>query len=639
MADEGFKRKLAAILSADVEGYSRLMDDDEEATVRTLTAYRTAIADLVDKFRGRIVDTPGDNILAEFTSVVDAVSCAVEIQQELAERNADLPDERKMQFRIGVNLGDVIDEEERIYGDGVNIAARIESLSEAGGVCISHSAYDQIKNKLNFGYEYLGEHKVKNIRESVKAYRVLVAPEFEGKLIGFDKKASNKRWIWVAAAAVVAAVVGLGIWQYYLRRPFVEPASEEKMAFPLPEKPSVVVLPFVNMTGDPNKDYLADAISDNITTALAAIPDIFVIDRNSALSFKQESVQVKQVAEELGIQYVVEGSLQKAEEGFQLTTRVVDAIAGRNLWAKRFKKDLNDIFETQDEIAINILKAIHAKSTHGSDVVFNLGTKSVEARNYFAKGKDHYSIYDCKKMGKAIVLYKKALEIDPGYAAAWASLAQVYHAVSNKGYACGILPTEARKLRTDCLTKALEIDSTASGAHMLLAEIYQQDGQYEMAVKQLEDAIEKNPNSAELHFKLGELLGEGGRPKQAIALIEKAMRLNPFYPWYYLGTLSRSYFLFEQYNDGLKIAEQLLDRGQKEVDKQVITSGHWWCAVNLVELGQIEQAQAHMKEYLSLLPGANANVFEGLYKDRFQNPEDLERICTAINKAGLRWYR
>ena len=192
MADKGYKRKLSAILSADVEGYSRLMGDDEEATVRTLTSYRTAITDFVQQFSGRIVDSPGDNILAEFTSVVDAVNCAVEIQRDLAELNDKLPDNRKMQFRIGVNLGDVIDEEERIYGDGVNIAARVESLSDAGGICISHSAYDQIKNKLKFGFEYIGEHEVKNIREPVKAYRVLMAPEFEGKFIGFDKKASKK---------------------------------------------------------------------------------------------------------------------------------------------------------------------------------------------------------------------------------------------------------------------------------------------------------------------------------------------------------------------------------------------------------------------------------------------------------------
>ena len=393
------------------------------------------------------------------------------------------------------------------------------------------------------------------------------------------------------------------------------------------------------MTGDPSQDYLADAISDNITTALATIPDIFVIDRSSALSFKEKSVQVKQVAEELGVQYVVEGSLQRAGEGLQLSTRVVDALAGRNLWAKRFKRDLSDIFDAQDEIAINILKAIHAKSAPGSDVKFNLGTKSIEARNYFEKGKSHHSLHDCGEMGKAVASYKKALEIDSGYAAAWASLAQVYHAISNAGPNCGIEPTEARKLRTDCLTKALEIDSTMPIAHALLAEIYQQNGQYEMAVKQLEDAIEKNPNSAELHFKLGEMLDEGGRSKEAIALIEKAIRLNPFYPGKYLAVLCRSYFLLRQYDNGLEIADQLLARGEKEGDNYMIRNGHWCNAIILVELEQIEQAQAHMKEYLEFYPLAMVNVYEGLYKDRFQNAADLERICDSMHKAGMRRFK
>ncbi len=233
MAEEGFKRKLAAILSADVEGYSRLMDDDEEKTVRTLTSYRTAITDLVQQFRGRVVDTPGDNLLAEFTSVVDAVNCAVEIQRELAERNAELPYNRKMEFRIGVNLGDVIEEEGRIYGDGINIAARVESLSEAGGICI-----DQVENKLGLEYEDLGEHQVKNITRPIRVYRVLSFPGAAAHRVVQAKEALGRKWrkIALSSAVVVVVVVVLGVWQFYMRRPSVEPASVEKMAFPLPER-------------------------------------------------------------------------------------------------------------------------------------------------------------------------------------------------------------------------------------------------------------------------------------------------------------------------------------------------------------------------------------------------------------------
>ncbi len=262
MAGEGFKRKLTAILSADVEGYSRLMDDDEDATVRTLTSYRSAITAFVQQFSGRVVDSPGDNILAEFTSVVEAVNSAVEMQRDLAEHNAKLPNKRKIQFRIGVNLGDVIDEENRIYGDGVNIAARIESLSDAGGICISHSTYDQIKNKLNFGYEYLGEHEVKNIREPVKVYRVLMAPEFEGERIGFEKKTSKTRWMQVAVA-VVSIFICLIIYQVYQSRQIL-PVKEA-----LAEEPSIAVLPFDNMSDDPEQGYFGDGISEDLITDLS----------------------------------------------------------------------------------------------------------------------------------------------------------------------------------------------------------------------------------------------------------------------------------------------------------------------------------------------------------------------------------
>jgi len=342
MADESFKRKLAAILSADVEGYSRLMDDDEEATVRTLTAYRTAITDLVQQFRGRVVDSPGDNILADFTSVVDAVNCAVEIQRDLAERNAELPDNRKMQFRIGVNLGDVIDEDGRIYGDGVNIAARMESLAEAGGICISGRAHDQVENKLGLEYEDLGKHQVKNIARPIQVYRVLSYPGAAAHRVVQAKTNLGRRWrkIGLSVAVVVLVVAALGIWQFYMRRPTVEPASVEKMAFPLPEKPSIAVLPFDNMSGDPEQDYIADGFTENIITGLSQIPAMFVIARNSVFTYKGKPVKVKQVSEELGVKYVLEGSIQKVGDRLRVNAQLIDALEGHHLWAERHDRDL-----------------------------------------------------------------------------------------------------------------------------------------------------------------------------------------------------------------------------------------------------------------------------------------------------------
>ena len=312
MTEERAKRKLSAILSADVKGYSRLMQDDESSTVQTLKAYRELMTSFTQEYRGRVVDSPGDNVLAEFGSVVDAVECSVKVQQELKEKNAGLPESRRMEFRIGVNLGDVIEDEDRIYGDGVNIAARVEGLAEGGGICISRTAYDQIKKKLPLGYEYLGEHSVKNIDDPVRVYRVLMESKDAGKLIG-KQKPKSKRWVWaMAAAAVVVLIVGgVTIWQFYFRLPSVESALVENMAFPLPEKPSIAVLAFDNMSGDQKQEYIADGISENIITTLSKVPDLFVIARNSSFTYKGKPVKIQEVSEELGVRYVLEGSVQR----------------------------------------------------------------------------------------------------------------------------------------------------------------------------------------------------------------------------------------------------------------------------------------------------------------------------------------
>jgi len=299
MAGKGFKRKLAAILSADVEGYSRLMGDDEEATIRTLTAYRTAMSDLIQQYRGRVVDTTGDNLMAEFTSVVDAVNCAVEIQRELTERNAELTYNRKMEFRIGVNLGDVIEEEGRIYGDGVNIAARVESLAEAGGICITGRAYDQIANKLGLEYEHLGEHRVKNISTPLRVYRVLSYPGAAAHRVVQAKKVVRRKWRIVAVALsiiIILAIAVVTIWEIYFHLPSVEIVATEDKVFNLPKGPKVAVLPFDNMSGDPEHDYLSDGLTENIITGLSGYLRFFVIARHSSFFYKGKSVNVQQVA-------------------------------------------------------------------------------------------------------------------------------------------------------------------------------------------------------------------------------------------------------------------------------------------------------------------------------------------------------
>ena len=292
MAEEKFRRKLTAILSADVAGYSRLMAEDESATVKTLETYREVMSTLIMQHRGRVIDSPGDNLLAEFTSVVDAVQCAVAVQKEFQARNTELPENRRMEFRIGINLGDVIEEGDRIYGDGVNIAARLEGLAAPGGICISKTAFDQIESKLPLGYEYLGEQTVKNIAKPVGAYHVLMEPR-------------------------------------------VTVAGKEKRALQLPKEPSIAVLPFANISGDPEQEYFSDGLTEEIITALSKVYNMFVIARNSTFAYKGKPVKVQQVGEELGVRYVLEGSVRKAGDRVRITAQLVDAATGGHLWSER----------------------------------------------------------------------------------------------------------------------------------------------------------------------------------------------------------------------------------------------------------------------------------------------------------------
>jgi TolB-like protein len=332
-----------------------MMGEDEAATVQTLKTYREVMASHIQQHRGRVVDSPGDNLLAEFGSVVDALDCAVKIQHELKAKNSELPEQSRMEFRIGVNLGDVIEDEERIYGDGVNVASRVEGLAEGGGICISGTAFDQIAKKLPLGYEYLGEQTVKNIEKPIRVYRVLMDPEAAGKVIG-EKRPISRHWRW-AAVALIVVVGALVIWNFYFRPPF-EPASVERMAFALPDKPSIAVLPFVNLSEDPKQEYFSDGLTEEIITALSKVPKVFVIARNSTFSYKGKPVKVNQIAEELGVRYVLEGSVRKAEDRVRITAQLIDAIKGHHLWAERYDRDLKDIFAIQDEITKEIIAAL-----------------------------------------------------------------------------------------------------------------------------------------------------------------------------------------------------------------------------------------------------------------------------------------
>ncbi len=536
MADEGFKRKLAAILSADVEGYSRLMDDDEEATVRTLTSYRTAITDLVQQFRGRVVDTPGDNILADFTSVVDAVNCAVEIQRDLAERNAELPYNRQMQFRIGINLGDVIEEDGRIYGDGVNIAARVESLSEAGGICISGRAYDQVANKLGLEYENLGEHQVKNISTPIRVYRVLSYPGAAAHRVVQAKETLGRRWrkIGFSAAVVVLIALAIGVWQFYMRRPSIEPASVEKMAHPLPDKPSIAVLPFDNMSNDPDQDYFGDGISEDLITDLSKIPDLLVISRLSSFTYKGKSVKIEQIAEELGVRYVLEGSVRKADNTVRINAQLIDAATGHHLWAERYDGDMSDIFTLQDKITRKIAASLAVKLTEDEqDRLAQKDTNNIEAYEAYLKGSDIANSLrnDPEKFAESLPWFEKAVELDPDYSLAYAALAETYifgslFGIQNK---LGISSRLAYMRGINYLQMAMK--NPTNIAYRIAARVYTYQRQHEKALDYGMKAIALGPNEYKSNAFMATFLILAGRPDEAVAFAEKMRRADPACLW------------------------------------------------------------------------------------------------------------
>jgi adenylate cyclase len=330
--EERVKRKLSAIVSADVAGYSRLMGEDEVSTVRTLEAYRKVMSDLIEQFRGRVVDSPGDNLLSEFSSVVDAVQCAVEIHEVIRAKNEELPEDRRMLFRIGVNLGDVIEEGDRIYGDGVNIAARLEGLADAGGICISGSAHEQIKNKLALGYEYIGEHTVKNIAEPLKVYRVPVGPRAAFPKEGDEKRTRLENWQWTALGAVGAIIVIIGalaIWNFYLRQAPVVSDMEEGPK-------TIAVIPFVNLSSDPEQEYFVDGLSEELLNSLTKIPDLLVTARTSSFAFKGTDKKVQGIANELGVAHILEGSVRKAGNALRITAQLIRAADGFHLWSETY---------------------------------------------------------------------------------------------------------------------------------------------------------------------------------------------------------------------------------------------------------------------------------------------------------------
>jgi len=589
------ERRLAAILAADVVGYSRLMSEDETGTLERLNALRKDLVQpKIRERKGRIVKVMGDGLLAEFPSVVEAVRCAIDIQRSMAGRDAGLADDRRIRLRIGVNLGDIIIEGNDIYGDGVNIAARLEGLADPGGVCISGPAFDTVEGKLDAQFEDIGQRQVKNIAKPVRIYRIVVAT---GK--GDRTETSFE------------ARIGLD--------------------FSIPDYPSIAVLPFTVMGDDPGQEFFADGVAEDIITALSKISRLLVVARNSSFAYKGKAIDVKQVSREQGVRYVLEGSVRKAGNRVRVTAQLIDATTGLHLWAERYDRELEDIFAVQDEITREIVVAMDVQLREGEQHrVWSRGTENLEAWECIRLATDDVLGGSADKQPRAKELVGRALALDPDYAIAWAMRAWLYFTEADVG---GGIGTEERFNKSQaeafrCGRRALEVDPNCAEAYGVLALTHLNAGEHDAAIEMTERAIALAPNSPEILGGVASaVMRKSGRPDRGADCVKKAMRLSPFYRPGMLRALGNNYRLSGRLKEAVACYRESLKR----------ETGYLAAYVNLAsalgELGWLEEAQEAARQVLQQDPDFSISAYaKGL---SYRNSSDLRRIVEGLRRAGL----
>ena len=618
-------RKLSAILSSDVVGYSRLMGEDERATLETLKAYRQVIGILVADHGGRVVDSPGDALLADFPSAVEAVRCAVEMQRELAQRNAMLPEHRRMVVRIGINLGDVIEQDAALYGDGVNIAARLQALAEPGGICVSGTVYDQIEGKIPLTLRFVGEQTVKNIPKAIRAYYVAVETGQAANRAKPPRQRASRRALWISVVLLLLLAAGAGIWTYANRAGL----SSKEMGFAsagalqLPDKPSIAVLPFVNMSDDPKQEYFSDGMTEDVITSLSKRSGLFVIARNSVFTYKGRAVKPEQVSRELGVRYILEGSVRKADQQVRITAQLIDTTSGYHLWAEHYDGKLRDIFALQDGITQKIVAAIAPKLLAGEQPLSgHPETNNIEAYDLVLRGIPLLNGIRKDSTAAARQMFQTAIALDPHYARAYANLAWVYFISWEFQWT-----PDSQDRSLEAAKKAVALDDSSSDAHCVLGWNLLWKKQHDLAIGELEKAVSLDSNNSDAYTFLGEVLNFAGKPEEAIGFHKKAMRLDPNYPFYVMFNLAHSYFLLRRYDEALAAYGEVLSRNPD------FLPAHEQLAVVYIEQGQKQRAQAEVAECLRINPGDSLALLRAL---PYKSQADLDRNISALREAGLK---
>ncbi len=589
MPEEGFEHKLAAILSADVVGYSRLMAEDEVATVRTLSVYRDKISSDVHENGGRVVDFVGDNMLAEFSSALKAVDCAVKIQEALDQLNAKLDDNRRMLFRIGIDLGEVLIDNDVIYGDGINIASRLEGLAEPGGICISEFVYRQVHNKLHVGFVDIGTEKLKNISTPVRVYKV------------------------VERETEVAAMVNNA------------PPDQER-SLPLPEKPSLAVLPFVNLSADSKQDYFSDGLTMDIMTALVRIPGLFLISEISMFSYKSQALSTRELGRQLGVSHVLDGGVRKEGDRIRITARLSETTTGRQVWAERYDRKIDDIFAVQDEITERIVEALDVKLVTGemAHTIRNV-IRDPKALESYYRGWEALFGSTKDDIKEAQEMFEETMRLEPESSFGYALAAWAHWWSADQGLSENVALSLERAI--ELARKAEDLEDFTGLPHLVMAQIHLFKRDHDKALEAAEKAVLARPSCDLSYIAKANILTYLGRPTEAIDLAKYAIRLAPVYPPFFQKTLAAAFYGSGQYEAAIESAKKVLENDKDDLDSLLILAG-----ANAA-LDRPEQASKAATEVKRVKPDFSLKKYAATQP--YRDPKILERVTTMLKRAGL----
>jgi adenylate cyclase len=628
------ERRLSAVLAFDMVGYSRLIGVDEQGTLAAFRRHRNAIfSPRAAQYHGRIVKFTGDGALIEFSSVVDSVCFAVEVQVDLGRENSGVSEDRQFRYRVGVNIGDIVLDEGDIYGDGVNVAARLQVLADPGGICVSGTAFEQVRGKLDLTFEHLGEKQVKNIVEAVTVYRVRLDEKALALVTPIVRKTTTAHGgrgkLAATATALLLGLMGATLWLWQPWTHLSPRTTVERFAYPLPDKPSIAVLPFINTSKDAEQDHLAEGLTDGLITELSKVSGVFVIARHSVFALENKVGNIQKVAAELGVHFVLEGTLQRAESRLRINVNLIDALTGLSLWAERYDREYSDIFAVQDDVIGKIISALAVKLSEGERYqLARIPTDSLEAYDYYLRAEQEGFFYsDVATYRRTLSFYQKAIDLDPDFADAHAGIARVAVDVWRNDYNLIWSAAVARKIAYDAAGQALKLEPNNARAHTVLALLQLVDGREAEAIDSANKAVTVQPNDSEAVGNLALVLAHTGSRERAVTEMERALRLDPAprasfkllagVVLYAARENERAIPLLEAARDGLPSAEPARE----------------YLAAAYAHRGDRQRAEQEAKKLLELFPDSNLTYYSYLYA--YWREDDRRYHLTGLREAGI----